>query len=86
VREQGRFVAHELHVPISCWWWGRWWSLIHLSLQVGDSVLHVGEQLSLGGEKLLHPCRWRLVWLTWLRIGVGVVAHSLSRHYRLINS
>jgi hypothetical protein len=79
-------VAHELPMPVSCWWWWRWWSLVHLSLHVGDSVRYVGKQLSLGGEKLLHPCRWRLVGLTWLRIRVGVVARSLSRHCRLINS
>jgi hypothetical protein len=27
-----------------------------LCLHVGDSVHHVGKQLTLGGEKLLHPC------------------------------
>jgi hypothetical protein len=52
----------------------------------GDGVRHVGQQLSLGGEKLLHPCGWRLVGLAWLRIGVGVVAHPPSRRCRLINS
>jgi hypothetical protein len=50
--------------------------LIHLSLHVGDSVRHVGQQLSLDGEKLLHPCWWRLVLLTVLRVGSGVVARS----------
>jgi hypothetical protein len=79
-------VAHELPVPVSCWGWWRWWSFVHLSLHIGDSVHHVGKQLSLDGEKLLYPCSWRLVWLTLLRIGVGIVARSLSRLYRLINS
>jgi hypothetical protein len=60
--------------------------LVHLSLHVGDSVHHVGKQLSLDGEKLLHPCRWHIVLLTLLRIGVGIVAHFLSWYYRLINS
>jgi hypothetical protein len=60
--------------------------LVHLSLHVGDGVHYLGKQLSLGGEKLLHPCGWHLVWLTWLWIGVGVVARFPSRHCRLINS
>jgi hypothetical protein len=71
VREWGRFVAHELPVPVSCWWWWRWWSLDDLSLHIGDSIHHVGKQLSLGGEKLLHPYRWR--WCGWLWLGLGLV-------------
>jgi hypothetical protein len=68
-------MAHEFPVSVSSW---RWWSLVHLSLHVRDSVHHVGKQLSLDGEKLLHPCRWCLVLLTLLRIGVGIVARFLS--------
>jgi hypothetical protein len=49
-------MAHELPVPVSSWRWWPWWSLIHLSLHVGDSVRHVGKQLSLGSEKLLQNC------------------------------
>jgi hypothetical protein len=79
-------VAHELPVSVSSWRWWRWWSLVHLSLHIGDSVRHFGKQLSLGGEKLFHPYRWRLVLLTLLRIEVGIVARSLSWHCRLINS
>jgi hypothetical protein len=68
-------MARELPVPVSCWWW---WSLVHLSLHIGDNIRHVGKQLSLASEKLLHPCRWHLVLLSLLRIGVGIVARSLS--------
>jgi hypothetical protein len=60
--------------------------LFHLSLHVGDSVRDVGKQLSLGGEKLLHPCWWRLVLLTLLRIGFGIVARFLTWYCKLINS
>jgi hypothetical protein len=75
-------VAHEFPVPVSSW---RWWSLVHLGLHVSDSVRHVGKQLSLGGEKLLHPYWWRLVLLTLLRIEVGIVACFLMWYCRLIN-
>jgi hypothetical protein len=71
MRKCGRLVTHELPVPVPCWWWWRWWSLVHLSLHVGDSVRHVGQQLSLGGEKLLHPCGWRRC--GWLGCGSGLV-------------
>jgi hypothetical protein len=59
--------------------------LVHLGLHVGDSVRHVGKQLSLGGEKLLHPCWWRLMLLTLLRIGVGILARFLMWYCRPIN-
>jgi hypothetical protein len=60
--------------------------MVHLSLHVGDSVHHVGKQLSLGGEKLLHPCLRCLVLVALLRIGVGIVARFLTWYCRLINS
>jgi hypothetical protein len=59
--------------------------LVHLRLHVGDSVRHVGKQLSLGGEKLLHPYWSCLVLLTLLRIGVGIVARFLIWYCTLIN-
>jgi len=86
VRKCGRLVTHELHVSVSSWWW-RWrWSLVHLGLHVGDSVRHVGEQLSLGSEKLLHPY-WRCLMLLILRrIGdVVVIARSPTWHCWLID-
>jgi hypothetical protein len=54
--------------------------LVHLNLHVGDSVRHVGQQLSLGGKKLLHHYWWRLVLLALLWIMVGIVAYFLLWH------
>ena len=91
-----RLVTHEVTMTVPLLWW---WRLIHLRLHVGHRLSHIGEQLRLGSQELLHPCRWWLWWRLVLLLVLGslvVVLHvtgvdvatafSLSLNWWLINS
>ena len=70
-----------------------WWSLVQFSLHVDHGVGHVGQQLSLCSEELLHPCWWwwwlpLVVVVSWTGhvVGLGVAASSLTSRWWLIDS
>ena len=54
-------VTYEVPVVIPLWrlWW---WCLIQLGLHIGHCASHVGQQLRLCGEELLHPYLWQWWW------------------------
>ena len=89
-------MIHEVTMTIPQLWR---WRLIHLHQDVGHCLGHVGEQLRLSSQDLLHPGRWWWWWRLVLLLVLGslvVVLHitgvdvatasSLSLNWWLINS
>ena len=86
-------VTYEVPVVIPLWRLWRW-CLIQLGLHIGHCASHVGQQLRLCGEELLHPYLWQWWWhlvvvvlvVHVVGMGVTLTASSSTLYWRLINS